>query len=40
VALHQLAIPFADITGMFLTQHHSDVVGSVNLWLAGWIGRP
>ena len=27
--LHQLGIPFGDITGMFLTHHHSDhVVGS------------
>jgi len=39
--LHQLAIPFADITGVFLTHHHSDhVVGFVDLWLTGWIGRP
>ena len=39
--LHQLRIPFADITGMFLTHHHSDhVVGFVDLWLTGWIGRP
>ena len=39
--LFQLNIPFADITGMFLTHHHSDhVVGFVDLWLTGWIGRP
>jgi ribonuclease Z len=39
--LHQLGIPFADITGIFLTHHHSDhVVGLVDLWLTGWIGRP
>ena len=39
--LHQLNIPFADITGLFLTHHHSDhVVGFVDLWLTGWIGRP
>ena len=39
--LHQLGIPFADITGMFLTHHHSDhVVGFPDLWLTGWIGRP
>lgn len=39
--LHQLGIPFADITGIFLTHHHSDhVVGFVDLWLTGWIGRP
>ncbi len=39
--LHQLAIPFSDITGVFLTHHHSDhVVGFVDLWLTGWIGRP
>jgi len=39
--LHQLVIPFADITGVFLTHHHSDhVVGFVDLWLTGWIGRP
>jgi ribonuclease Z len=39
--LHQLAIPFGDITGMFLTHHHSDhVVGFPDLWLTGWIGRP
>lgn len=39
--LHQLGIPFAEITGMFLTHHHSDhVVGFPDLWLTGWIGRP
>ena len=39
--LHQLNIAFADITGIFLTHHHSDhVVGFVDLWLTGWIGRP
>lgn len=39
--LHQLGMPFADITGLFLTHHHSDhVVGFVDLWLTGWIGRP
>ena len=39
--LHQLGIPFCDITGMFLTHHHSDhVVGFPDLWLTGWIGRP
>ena len=39
--LHQLQIPFAAITGIFLTHHHSDhVVGFTDLWLTGWIGRP
>ncbi len=39
--LHQLGLPFADITAMFLTHHHSDhVVGFPDLWLTGWIGRP
>lgn len=39
--LHQLGIPFSQITGMFLTHHHSDhVVGFPDLWLTGWIGRP
>lgn len=39
--LHQLAIPFSEITGLFLTHHHSDhVVGFPDLWLTGWIGRP
>jgi ribonuclease Z len=39
--LHQLGIPFSEITGLFLTHLHSDhVVGIVDLWLTGWIGRP
>ncbi|HEX5606314.1 MAG TPA: MBL fold metallo-hydrolase [Candidatus Binatia bacterium] len=39
--LHQLSIPFSEITGIFLTHHHSDhVVGFPDLWLTGWIGRP
>jgi len=39
--LYQLRIPFGDISGMFLTHHHSDhVVGFTDLWLTGWIGRP
>ncbi len=39
--LHQLQIPFAKITAVFLTHHHSDhVVGFTDLWLTGWIGRP
>jgi ribonuclease Z len=39
--LHQLGIPFADVTGLLLTHHHSDhVVGFPDLWLTGWIGRP
>ncbi len=39
--LHQLQIPFSEISGMFLTHHHSDhLVGFVDLWLTGWIGRP
>lgn len=39
--LHQLNIPFADVTGLFLTHHHSDhVVGFPDLWLTGWIRRP
>lgn len=39
--LYQLGIPFADITGLLLTHHHSDhLVGFVDLWLTGWIGRP
>jgi ribonuclease Z len=39
--LYQLNLPFGDITGMFLTHHHSDhLVGFTDLWLTGWIGRP
>jgi ribonuclease Z len=39
--LHQLQIPFSNITGVFLTHHHSDhVVGFTDLWLTGWIDRP
>ena len=39
--LCQIGIPFSQITGMFLTHHHSDhVVGFPDLWLTGWIGRP
>ena len=39
--IYQLGIPFAEITGLFLTHHHSDhVVGFPDLWLTGWIGRP
>jgi ribonuclease Z len=39
--LFQLKIPFAEVTGLFLTHHHSDhVVGIPDLWLTGWIGRP
>lgn len=39
--LHQIGLPFGDITGMFLTHHHSDhLVGFTDLWLTGWIGRP
>ena len=39
--LYQLGLPFADITGIFLTHHHSDhLVGFTDLWLTGWIGRP
>ena len=39
--LYQLGLPFGDITGMFLTHHHSDhLVGFTDLWLTGWIGRP
>jgi ribonuclease Z len=38
--LFQLGISFSEITGMFLTHHHSDhVVGFPDLWLTGWIGR-
>jgi ribonuclease Z len=39
--LHQLNIPFSQITGLILTHHHSDhVVGIPDLWLTGWIRRP
>ncbi len=39
--LHQLQIPFGEISGIFLTHHHSDhLVGFTDLWLTGWIGRP
>ena len=39
--LFQLGIPFGDITGIFLTHHHSDhVVGFADLWLTGWLRRP
>ena len=38
--LNQIGIPFGDITGIFLTHHHSDhLVGFTDLWLTGWIGR-
>ncbi len=38
--LHQLRLPFGDITGLFITHHHSDhLVGFTDLWLTGWIGR-
>ncbi|HEY1235607.1 MAG TPA: MBL fold metallo-hydrolase [Candidatus Binatia bacterium] len=38
--LNQLGIPFSEITGVFLTHHHSDhLVGFPDLWLTGWIGR-
>lgn len=39
--LHQLKIPFKDVSGLFLTHLHSDhVVGIPDLWLTGRIGRP
>ena len=39
--LFQLNIPFGEISGLFLTHHHSDhLVGFTDLWLTGWIGRP
>src|SRR5678810_630947 len=39
--IHQLGIPFGDITGIFLTHHHSDhVVGFPDLWLTGWLIVP
>ena len=39
--LYQLGLPFGEITGIFLTHHHSDhLVGFTDLWLTGWIGRP
>src|SRR5690349_16761069 len=39
--LHQLGIPFAEISGIFLTHHHSaHLVGFPALWLTGWIGLP
>lgn len=39
--LHQLDIPFSQITALLLTHHHSDhVVGIPDLWLTGWIRRP
>lgn len=38
--LRQLSLPFSEISGIFLTHHHSDhVVGFPDLWLTGWIGR-
>ena len=39
--LFQLGIPFSEVTGLFLTHHHSDhVVGIPDLWLTGWIRHP
>jgi len=36
--LHQLKIPFPEITGLFLTHLHSDhTVGIPDLWLTGWV---
>jgi ribonuclease BN (tRNA processing enzyme) len=35
--IYQLGIPFGDITGTFLTHHHSDhVVGFPDLWLIAY----
>src|SRR5262245_27722814 len=36
--LHQLKIPFSEVTALFLTHLHSDhIVGIPDLWLTGWI---
>jgi ribonuclease Z len=36
--LHQLEVPFAAVSGVFLTHLHSDhVVGLPDLWLTGWL---